>query len=199
MPFAARFKPRRKDARNGSNLRVQIRKDGLVRPRTFVAPLSASQGLVWGDMSSKPADAEPDRLLILAARTVIVLHRELERAARGTDITIAQYRFLLSLKRGASRARDLAQESAIGKPAASALINELGKRGLVVREADPRDGRSEILRLTPAGVAKHAAFERELARVLGEFMPPDESRAMLEAISELAYRIDRRSERPIKG
>lgn len=145
-------------------------------------------------MSAKSPD-DPDRLLILAARTVLVLHKQLERAARGADITIAQYRFLLALKRGASRARELAQDSAVGRPAASALINEMEKRGLVAREADARDGRSEILRLTPTGVAKHAAFERELARVLGEVMPPAESGAILEAISELAYRIDQRRDR----
>lgn len=73
------------------------------------------------------------------------------------------------------------------------------RRGLVAREPDAKDGRSEILRLTPAGIAKHAAFERELARVLGEIMPPAESQGILEAISQLAYRIDSWRDRPQEG
>jgi DNA-binding MarR family transcriptional regulator len=134
----------------------------------------------------------PDRRLILAARTILILHREFERAARHAEITIPQYRFLLRLKRGASRARELASDSAIGKPTASALINEMEKRGLIVREPDARDGRSALLRLTDEGVAKHAAFERTLAGLLSDFVPIDNSDEILEGLTQLAYRIDRR-------
>lgn len=144
------------------------------------------------DLHDAPSAEAPDRRLILAARTILVLHRELERAARGADITIPQYRFLLILKRGASRAGDLAQDAAIGRPTASALINDMERRGLIKREPDPEDGRSIILRLTEEGIARHAAFERELARVLGDLMPPADSDRILEGITELAYRIDRR-------
>lgn len=139
----------------------------------------------------------PDRRLILAARTILVLHREFERAARHADITIPQYRFLLMLKRGASRAGDLAQDSAIGKPTASVLINEMERRGLIVRERDAQDGRSMLLRLTEEGVARHAAFERELARLLVDLMPPEESEEILSGLTQLAYRIDQR--RPVRG
>lgn len=139
----------------------------------------------------------PDRRLILAARTILVLHREFERASRHADITIPQYRFLLTLKRGASRAGDLAQDSAIGKPTASVLINEMERRGLIVRERDAQDGRSMLLRLTEEGVARHAAFERELARLLVDLMPPDESEEILSGLTQLAYRIDQR--RPVRG
>ena len=134
----------------------------------------------------------PDRRLILAARTILVLHREFERAARHAEITIPQYRFLLMLKRGASRAADLATDSAIGKPAASALINEMERRGLIVREAHARDGRSILLRLTADGVAKHAAFEQALAGLLTDLLPPGESEDILQGLTELAYRIDQR-------
>ncbi len=152
-----------------------------------------------GPGPNAPDGAEPDRRLILAARAVLMLHRDLERVARGADITIPQYRFLLALKRGASRAGDLAAESAVGRPAASSLIAELQRRGLIVRQPDPSDGRGVILRLTPAGIAKHAQFERELARVLGQVMPPADSEGILEAITQLAYRIDGRRGGPADG
>lgn len=139
-------------------------------------------------------DLTPDRRLILAARTILVLHRQFEHIARRAEITIPQYRFLLSLKRGASRAANLAADSAIGRPTASVLIAEMERRGLIVREPDAADGRGVVLRLTPDGMAKHAAFEADLARALAELMPSDESASMLDALSELAYRVD--SHRP---
>ena len=136
--------------------------------------------------------ADPDRRLILAARAILILHREFERAARHADITIPQYRFLLTLKRGASRARELASDSAIGKPTASALITEMEKRGLIAREPDARDGRSTLLRLTDEGIARHAAFERALAGALAGFVPLEGSEAILQGFTDLAYRIDQR-------
>ena len=57
-----------------------------------------------------------DRQLILFARVIIVLHRVLERHAKGADLSIPQYRFLLGLKRGAKRASELATLSGIGRP-----------------------------------------------------------------------------------
>lgn len=140
--------------------------------------------------TSPEAEPPPDRRLILAARTILVLHRELEKVARGADVTIPQYRFLLSLKRGAGRMADLALDSAIGRPAASSLIADMERRGLIRREPDLSDGRSTRLRLTEEGVAKHAHFERELARFLSRVIDPEESEAILNGIVELAYRLD---------
>ncbi|MDB5433276.1 MAG: transcriptional regulator, MarR family [Caulobacter sp.] len=136
---------------------------------------------------------ELDRRLILAARTVLMVHRELERAARDADMTIPQYRFLLYLKRrGPMRAGDLALDSAIGRSTASALIGEMERRGLIARQPDAEDGRSVLLRLTPEGIAKHATFERELARVLAGLLPSEESDEILKGLTHLAYHIDRR-------
>lgn len=138
------------------------------------------------------SDDAPDRRLILAARTILVLHREFERIARRAEITIPQYRFLLALKRGASRAASLASDSAIGRPTASALITDMERRGLIVREPDAEDGRGVLLRLTELGVEKHAAFERDLAASLAGVMPPAQSDVILDGLEELAYRIDQR-------
>ena len=137
-------------------------------------------------------DGAVDRRAILAARVVVVLHRELERAMRGADLNISQYRLMLVLKRGPQRASELAADSAIGKPAASALIAEMEREGLIERRPDQTDGRSVQLRLTPEGLRRHAAFERALAGLLGSYLPPDQADAVLEGMTALAYAIDAR-------
>lgn len=134
----------------------------------------------------------PDRRLILFARIVIVLHRTLEQLGRDGALTIPQYRFLLTLKRGPRRASDLATQSGIGRPAASVLVTDLEKMGLLERSADPEDRRATVLRLTDAGLIRYAAFERELAAALGDYFPPEESEALLDELETLAHRIDRK-------
>ncbi len=134
---------------------------------------------------------DTDRRWILLTRVVVVLHRLLERFAQGAELTIAQYRFLLTLKREPRRASVLASMSGIGRPAASALVTGLAKRGMIERYTDPDDGRAEMLRLTDAGLAEYAAFERALARDLSAYLAIDEPEGLLDRIEELAHVIDR--------
>jgi len=131
-----------------------------------------------------------DRRLILMARTIVVLFREFELIARKTDITIPQYRFFLALKRGPKRAGELASQSSIRKPTASALIADMEKRGLIERQRDAEDGRSVQLRLTEKGLQKQKEFEEELARHLPTHLEKGDDESMLNAFSELAYIID---------
>ena len=133
---------------------------------------------------------ETDRRAILLARAIVVLFRDFERVARAAEITVPQYRFLLFLKRGPKRAGDLALQAAVGKPTASALIADMEKRGLITRETDPDDARGIRLRLTEAGLARHAAFERALAAHLLDLMGEEGADAILEATTTLAYMID---------
>lgn len=133
---------------------------------------------------------EVDRRAILLARAIVVLFRDFELVAREAEITVPQYRFLLFLKRGPKRAGELAMEAAIGKPTASALIAEMEKRGLITREADPADARSIRLRLTPLGLARHAAFEAALAGHLQDIIGKGDSARILDATTDLAYLID---------
>ncbi|MDE1173512.1 MAG: MarR family transcriptional regulator [Parvibaculaceae bacterium] len=140
--------------------------------------------------SETPPEQPVDRRLILMARTIVVLYRAFETIAREHDITIPQYRFLLTLKRGPKRAGELAVSASIRKPTASALIADMEKRGLIVRQADETDGRSVRLRLTDKGLEKHKAFELALARYLPSLLEKGEAGRMLDAFTELAYIID---------
>lgn len=140
--------------------------------------------------------AEPDRRWILLMRVTVILHRLLERSGQNGALTVAQYRFLLMLKRGPRRASVLASLSGIGRPTASVLVNAMEKRGLIERYADPDDGRAEMLRLTASGLARFAEFERVAAAGLANYLDLADSDALLDRVEELAHVIDRKRERP---
>jgi DNA-binding MarR family transcriptional regulator len=65
----------------------------------------------------------------------------------------------------AVRPGDLARIEGIAAPGMTRLVGELEGRGLVSRSADPDDGRSQLIRLTEAGVA--AVAEARSARAQG--------------------------------
>ena len=54
-------------------------------------------------------------------------------------------------KQGAMRLTELASSIGVGKPSVSRQIAFLERLGLVSKEADPLDGRAQIIRLTPTG------------------------------------------------
>ncbi|WP_113717386.1 MarR family winged helix-turn-helix transcriptional regulator [Arthrobacter dokdonensis] len=74
------------------------------------------------------------------------VHPDLEPAAYG----------LLSvlLHQGGMRLTELARSIGVGKPSVSRQISFLESVGLVRKDADPRDGRAQMIELTPRGLAK---------------------------------------------
>jgi len=140
-------------------------------------------------------EPEPDRRWILLMRVTVILHRLLERSGQNGALTVAQYRFLLMLKRGPRRASVLASLSGIGRPTASVLVNAMEKRGLIERYADPDDGRAEMLRLTAGGLASFAEFERIAAGELADYLDVADADALLDRVEELAQVIDRKRDR----
>ena len=74
-----------------------------------------------------------------------------------------------ALKRIAARSmslRELAAAMSVDPPNCTAIVDDLERRGLVVREAHPSDRRSKLVVVTPAG----AALAAEAMKVMGE--PP---------------------------
>jgi DNA-binding MarR family transcriptional regulator len=77
----------------------------------------------------------------------------------------------------------------IGLPATTAtdVVQRLVDRGVIERVANPRDGRSYLLQITPKGEAaweeSRAPFEPVLARLEGNLdVPPDDVRRVLRAL-----------------
>src|ERR1700712_1233944 len=67
------------------------------------------------------------------------------------DLTLPQYRVLGVLSSGEERASQLASRLGVAKPTLTALVDSLGERGYVVREAADGDRRAVRLSITAAG------------------------------------------------
>ncbi len=68
------------------------------------------------------------------------------------DLTVAQLRVMLVLHaRGASRMSVIAAEMDVALSTATGIVDNLVKKGLVMRQTDPRDRRRVIAALAPAG------------------------------------------------
>jgi DNA-binding MarR family transcriptional regulator len=78
---------------------------------------------------------------------------------------------LASIERfGEVRPGDLARIEGIAAPGMTRLVGDLEGRGLVARAADPDDGRSQLIRLTDAGVAAVAQARRDRAAGVAEIL-----------------------------
>jgi len=130
----------------------------------------------------------PYRLAVLAERVSLAVSGVY---AAPFDLTRAEWRVLAALDaNGAMAAKDISPYSTLDKMQVSRAVARLEERGLVDREADARDRRAKILRLTKAGRALMSKIvppivERE-ARVLAELEP--EARAALERYMEIVLR-----------
>jgi DNA-binding MarR family transcriptional regulator len=128
-----------------------------------------------------PPGADPDTTAAAVIDAVPQLMRWIRtanRATTGTEVTVPQSRVLMHLRRtpgiGVSA---VAEHLGIGLASASALVDRLVRRGLVVRAQDPDERRRVILTLTEEGVTRLAAAtdatRRHLARALANRTPSE--------------------------
>lgn len=86
------------------------------------------------------------------------------------------------------RLTDLAQFIGVGKPSVSRQIAFLEQIGLIAKEADPKDGRAQILTLTTEGEAKMHDVQDARQQVFRERLhewPLAELRDFAEAMAKL--------------
>ncbi len=98
------------------------------------------------------------------------------------------------IRAGAVRPGDLARSEGIGAPGATRVLADLEQRGLVVRAADPDDGRSTLFGPTPAGRAAIAAARRERASALALLLADaddDELTSLAHAVQILESALER--------
>ncbi len=134
------------------------------------------------------ADADVHALAILVAE----LQTELNRADRATaaeldvggseDLQILR----LLLSAGSLRVTDLARKQLSSLATASARLDRLEKRGLVVRERILDDRRAVVVRLTSRG--EESAVESRSARLaalapIADGFPTDDLRRLIDALS----------------
>lgn len=116
-----------------------------------------------------------------AVRAVARLSRVLERACG--ELSTAHYRVLAAVADGDERASRVARRLALGKPAISASVEALCRRGLLTREDAAGDQRAITLRLTAAGTRAlgeaETAMSERLAAVLAHTAKRTETLAAL--------------------
>ncbi len=102
--------------------------------------------------------------LVQAVRALARASRIVERASDG--LSFADYRVLAALQSGEERATRLAERLALGKPAVSATVDSLSKRGLILRSPVEGDNRAVALTLSPEGKELFERMEARMTRQL---------------------------------
>jgi DNA-binding MarR family transcriptional regulator len=146
-----------------------------------VAPLSATEEAFW-------------RALM---RIVLSLPRRLDSdLVKTVGITANEYTTLMCLSeapRRELRMADLASAAALSASRMTRLVDDLQSRGLVTKRTSSDDGRGNIAKLTPAGLAKlKAAWPTHLAsvrRVFNDIDPATVTKAS-QALSEIAAHLE---------
>jgi MarR family 2-MHQ and catechol resistance regulon transcriptional repressor len=113
------------------------------------------------------------------------------------DISVTQCYALEALTRSGPRTlNELAAELYLDKSTASRVVATLERKGYVVRQPHPRDGRSILLDLTTSGKRLYGRIERDLVeetrQLLQDFEPAVRQAAPL-LLSRLARSAERRS------
>ncbi|HWM35390.1 MAG TPA: MarR family transcriptional regulator [Pseudolysinimonas sp.] len=108
-------------------------------------------------------------------RTVIRLSRIAQQVCEEAGLNLAQYRALHSAVATGRRAYELAQATAVSRPAVTSLTNGMVRAGLIERQATPDDGRGVVFVITALGEERLREAERMLvarfAEVLGDAAP----------------------------
>ncbi|MCL2515139.1 MAG: MarR family winged helix-turn-helix transcriptional regulator [Microbacteriaceae bacterium] len=128
--------------------------------------------------------------LFAAADSVARLARILERAA--APLSLADFRVLSAVEQGEDRASRLAQRLAVGKPAISATVESLAKRGLIERAKVAGDQRAMALALTPQGAVEFAQAKRRLTERVSEVADATaDPAATIGALAQLGPAVER--------
>lgn len=110
-----------------------------------------------------------DALERIAVEAVGLTARALASVEGSTDLTLAQWRTLVVVDfLGGARVGAIASRVGMSLPSTSRLIRRLERRGAVVTEPDPTDGRASIVRATAAGSEFRAAVAARRRQLLSE-------------------------------
>lgn len=91
----------------------------------------------------------------------------------GTGLSQAEYDVLLTVTRGpdlTARLREVTGNMLISQPSVSRLVDRMATRGLIVKCADPDDGRGALVRATDEGVATFRKIATAHGRTIAERM-----------------------------
>jgi len=128
-------------------------------------------------------------LVDLLRLTASVRVHEARMRAAGLHLSRTQLSFLgWLLERGPTPVSQLADWAGVSQPAASRALSQLESEGYVARGPDSRDGRINLMTLTPEGLAARVKvldlMRRQLASALGG-MGVNDRRRLAELLGQL--------------
>ncbi|MEC3992363.1 MarR family transcriptional regulator [Actinacidiphila sp. DG2A-62] len=135
---------------------------------------------------TQPPATAVDRLRLIVAR----LYRQLAQASGDDlDLTYAQLSALARVQaHGPLRLGELAALEQVAAPSLTRTLRPLSAAGLLSKEADPSDGRSHLVSVTPKGEAHLERIRRQRSELLSRRMArlsPQDSAALLAALPAL--------------
>src|SRR4249919_3610908 len=131
-------------------------------------------------------------------RVVLSLPRRLDSdLVKSVGITANEYTTLMCLSEAPGRElrmADLANAAALSASRMTRLVDDLQSRGFVTKRASSEDGRGNVAKLTPAGLAKlKTAWPAHLASVRGrvfDHVDPATVKKAAQALSEIAVQLE---------
>jgi DNA-binding MarR family transcriptional regulator len=111
------------------------------------------------------------------------------------ELSMREYDVLYTLSKCPAPVRisELNRHVLLSQPALSRLVDRLAARGLVRRHADPADGRSILLSLTPAGRDLQRQVGRQHARQVAQAMTAGLDRGELRALEAICLKLARQA------
>jgi DNA-binding MarR family transcriptional regulator len=131
-------------------------------------------------------------------RVVMALPRRLDGdLMRAVGITANEYTTLMCLSEASGRElrmADLANAAALSASRMTRLVDDLQSRGWVTKRASSEDGRGNVAKLTPAGLAKlRTAWPAHLASVRGrafDHVDPTNLTKAAQVLSQIAAQLE---------
>jgi len=134
--------------------------------------------------------------VLALARMARMLEHALSRDTT-PPISLSDYRMLSAVAGGEARASRLARRLAVGKPAISASVDSLARRGLLTRHGGAADQRAIDLRITPDGDRVRVEAERALARVVVDIANrTDDPAGTVAALADFGAALEQRQAAP---
>jgi len=137
-------------------------------------------------------------------RILVVLPRNLDRdMVQAVGMTANEYTTIMNLSEAPNRElrmADLASATGLSASRTTRLVDDLVTRGFVIKRASPVDGRGNIAKLTPKGMAKlKAAWPAHLTSVrdrVFDHMDPNAIENAAMVLNALATNIEARNANP---
>ncbi|MCU1494214.1 MAG: hypothetical protein JWO62_1978 [Acidimicrobiaceae bacterium] len=137
-------------------------------------------------------------------RIVVTLPRHLDRdMVQAVGMTANDYTTIMNLSEAPNREMrmaDLANATGLSASRTTRLVDDLVTRGFVIKRASSVDGRGNIAKLTPKGMAKlKAAWSAHLASVRDRVFDHIDPSAVADAakvLNELATNVEARNANP---